>query len=53
MASHSLTHEQRPRPARTNGLLHLGAPQFWLLSAILGSILGLVALIFLAYQRLP
>lgn len=52
MASHALTHERLRRPARRNGLFHLGPPQFWLLSAILGGILGLVALVFLAHQSL-
>ena len=52
MTSHGLVHEeaQRPRlrPAARNGLVKLGWPHFWLLSAILGGMMGLVALVFLA-----
>ena len=52
MTSHGLVHEeaQRPRmrPLTRNGLVKLGWPHFWLLSAILGGMLGLVALVYLA-----
>jgi len=47
------TYDRRPRrPARgsaRNGLLQLGAPHFWLLSAILGGMLALIALVFFAH----
>ena len=53
MASHGLVHEeaQRPRmrPTARNGLVKLGWPQFWLLGSILGGMLGLVGLVFLAW----
>ena len=53
MASHGLVHEEarrpRMRPASRNGLVKLGWPQFWLLSSILGGMLGLVALVFFAW----
>lgn len=52
MTAHSLTHEEERRsPARHaggNGLLQLGWSQFWLLIAILGGMLALVALVFFA-----
>jgi hypothetical protein len=38
-----------PRGAQRNGLLQLGAPHFWLLSAILGGMLALIALVFFAH----
>jgi hypothetical protein len=53
MTAHSLTHEESRKPpvrrGRSNGLLLLGSFHFWLLSAILGGMLALVALVFLAY----
>lgn len=52
MTAHSLTHaESRQSSAhrvRRNGLLQLGWFHFWLLAAILGGMLGLVALVFFA-----
>jgi hypothetical protein len=52
MTTHSLTHgEARKSPVRRagrNGLLQLGWPHFWLLAAILGGMLALVALVFFA-----
>jgi hypothetical protein len=52
MAAHSLTHQEalkaRGRSARRNGLVGLGWPHFWLLAAILGGMLALVALVFFA-----
>lgn len=51
MAPLALTHERPQRPPRTarrNGLLQLGQPHFWLFIAILGGMLGLVAVAFLA-----
>ena len=52
MASHGLVHQEARRSAarRTpaNGALKLGWPQFWLLSVILGGMLGLVSLVFVA-----
>jgi hypothetical protein len=52
MTSHGLVHEEarrpRMRPLTRNGLVKLGWPHFWLLSAILGGMLGLVALVYLA-----
>ena len=51
MAAHGLAPD-RPRPwprrARSNGLLQLGWPHFWLLAAVLGGMLALVALALLA-----
>ena len=50
MTAHSLTHaEARRSPVHRvsrNGLVHLGLFHFWLLAAILGGMLGLVALVF-------
>ena len=50
MTLHGLVHQEarRPAPRRTtpNGLLKLGASQFWLLSVMLGGMLGLVGLVF-------
>ena len=42
--------DRRPPVRRINGtgLTRLGWPHFWLLSAILGGMLGLVALVFFA-----
>ena len=52
MSSHGLVHQEARRsPARrpaANGILKLGWPQFWLVSVILGGMLGLVALVFVA-----
>ena len=52
MTSHGLVHQEarQPSPRRRiqNGLLRLGWPQFWLLSVMLGGMLGLVALVFFA-----
>ena len=50
MTAHSVTHEEERRPpsarAGRNGLLLLGWPHFWLLTGILGGMLGLVALVY-------
>lgn len=42
--------DHRPPVRRINGtgLTRLGWPHFWLLSGILGGLMGLVALVFLA-----
>ena len=52
MASHGLVHQEARRSAArrppANGVLKLGWPQFWLLSVILGGMLGLVTLVFVA-----
>jgi hypothetical protein len=52
VTSHSLTHaEARRSPVhrvRRNGLLQLGWFHFWLLAAILGGMIALVALVFFA-----
>jgi hypothetical protein len=48
MTAHSLIHQDRVRRANRNGLLKLGWLHFWLLSAILAGMLGLVALVFFA-----
>ena len=52
MAAHSLTHQEAlkapARSVRRNGLVGLGWPHFWLLAAILGGMLALVALVFFA-----
>jgi hypothetical protein len=52
MTSHSLTHaEARRSPVHRvgrNGLLQLGWFHFWLLAAILGGMIALVALVFFA-----
>jgi hypothetical protein len=37
------------RGASKSALVQLGWPQFWLLSGILGGMLGLVALVFFAH----
>ncbi len=49
MTAHTLVHERARRRTSRNGLSRLGWPHFWLLSGILAGILGLVALVFLAY----
>ena len=53
MTSHGLVHEEakrpRMRPPARNGLVKLGWAQFWLLSVILGGMMGLVALVYLAW----
>jgi hypothetical protein len=54
MASPALTHEHAGRPIRRrrgNGLLQLSWPHYWLLTAILGGMLALVALAFLIASR--
>jgi hypothetical protein len=48
MTAHTLVHEERRRRVFKRQLFQLGWPYFWLLSAILAGILGLVALVFLA-----
>jgi hypothetical protein len=52
VTAHSLTHaesrQSRVRRVRKNGLLQLGWFHFWLLAAILGGMLALVALVFFA-----
>ncbi len=52
MSAHSLIHEEACKsPAHRdgrNGLLRLGWSHFWLLTAILGGMLGLVALVLTA-----
>jgi len=52
VSAHTLIHEEaRRRPVaqrRRNGLLQLSWPHYWLLTGVLGGILGLVALVFLA-----
>jgi hypothetical protein len=52
VTARSLTHaESRQSPAHRvsrNGLLQLGWFHFWLLAAILGGMIGLVALVFFA-----
>ena len=49
MTAHTLVHERRRRRVASTSLFELGWPQFWLLSGVLGGILGIVALVFLAY----
>ena len=50
MTSHSLTHQEAlkspARSVRRNGLVRLGWPHFWLLSAVLGGMLALIGLVF-------
>ena len=52
MSLHALTNGERRRPAAgvatRSGLLQLGWPHFWLLTAILGLGLSLLVLIFFA-----
>jgi hypothetical protein len=52
MSLHALTNGERRRPAARvatrSGLLQLGWPHFWLLTAILGLGLSLMVLIFFA-----
>jgi hypothetical protein len=53
MTAHGLTQNgwrrSRARRGAGNGVLQLGWFHFWLLIAILGGILGLVGLVFLAH----
>lgn len=50
MTAQSLIHQEAsgPRAHRSvrNGLVRLGWPHFWLLSAVLGGMLALVGLVF-------
>lgn len=48
MTAHATHHDLPARRTRRNGLVQLGWPHFWLLSCILGGMLALVALAFLA-----
>jgi hypothetical protein len=51
MTARSLTGKdwrRLPTPGARNGLMQLGWPHFWLLSATLGGMLALVGLAFLA-----
>lgn len=50
MTAHTLVHEERRRRVFQGQLFQLGWLYFWLLSGILAGILGLVALVFLAYS---
>jgi len=49
MGPHVLAQERRRHPpssqVRLSGLLQLGWPHFWLLIAVLGGILGVVAIV--------
>ena len=51
MASHALTHEEARRPRLRRPvrppISPLGWPHYWLLTATLGGMLALVALVFL------
>jgi hypothetical protein len=38
-----------PPRVRTNDMLQLGWPHFWLLSSILGAILGLIGFVFVVH----
>lgn len=53
MTAHSLVQEESRQSTagriRKNGLLQLGWFHFWLLAAILGGMLALVALVFFAH----
>ena len=53
MASHALTHEEprRPRRPARRSLAQLGWPHYWALTAILGGMLALVALVLLISAR--
>ena len=55
MASHALTHEEarRPRVSRSvrKPFTQLGWPHYWLLTATLGGMLALVALVFLIARQ--
>ena len=52
MASHALTHEDARRPRRpVRPLTQLGWLHYWLLTATLGGMLALVALVFLIATR--
>jgi hypothetical protein len=50
VTAHSLTHQEAAKPpgrrAGRNGLVRLGWPHFWLLSAVLGGMLAVVGLVF-------
>lgn len=53
MTVRTFSHEpvrKRARPVAADNLLRLGWPHFWLLTAILGGMLGLVALVMFAYR---
>ena len=46
MAYEVLTNLGRPRTAvRRNGILQLGAPQFWLLVGVLGFVIAIVVIV--------
>jgi len=53
MTSHAMAQDQRRRQpvrgARTNGLLQLGWPHFWLLIVILGGGLAVMSFVFYAH----
>jgi hypothetical protein len=52
VTGHKPNLEERRTPRRgasKSALVQLGWPQFWLLSGILGGMLGLVALVFFAH----
>lgn len=49
MTAHSLTHHDLRRRTSGTGLVQLGWPHFWLLAGILAGMLGLVALVSLAW----
>ena len=53
MASHALTREEARRPRRParRSLTQLGWLHYWLLTATLGGMLALVALVFLIATR--
>ena len=57
MTAHSLTQKGSLRPPARRGtrneVLQLGWPHFWLLIGILGGMLGLVVLMFVAYLSSP
>ena len=50
MAAHTLIHDEARRSPvrrpRRNGILQLGWFHFWMLTGILGGLLGLVAMVF-------
>jgi hypothetical protein len=55
MTSHTLTHQEarRPRPRRParRSITQLGWLHYWVIIAILGGMLALVALVFLIVTR--
>ena len=55
MTSHTLTHEEAQRPRRRTAtrrsITQLGWLHYWLLTATLGGMLALVALVFLIATR--